>query len=137
MGSTVSRLQRRYEEAAHFLPPRPQEFLVLIYRPRKDEMLSRPWTYPVTLKLGPLDWESSALTKKPLLRTPNTKKTIILLYKCCFFWLHFFDLFFFISGLAFTWHWRITRQQEKGEANSNFSLPLALIWLSRHLPAQS
>ena len=90
MGSTVSRLQRRYEETAHFLPPRPQEFLVLIYRPRKDEMLSRPWTYPVTLKLGPLDWESSALTKKPLLRTPNTKKNDHSTVQMLFFLASFF-----------------------------------------------
>ena len=37
------------------------------YRPRKDERLSRPWSYPVVLITGPLDWESSALTIRPLL----------------------------------------------------------------------
>ena len=37
------------------------------YRPRKDERLSRPWSHPVVLITGPLDWESSALTTRPLL----------------------------------------------------------------------
>ena len=31
------------------------------YRPRKDERLSRPWSHPVVLNTGPLDWKSSAL----------------------------------------------------------------------------
>ena len=30
-------------------------------------MLSRPWSHPVGLGPGPLDWESSALTTRPLL----------------------------------------------------------------------
>ena len=29
------------------------------YRPRKDERLSRPWSHPVVLITGPLDWEST------------------------------------------------------------------------------
>ena len=37
------------------------------YRPRKDERLSRPWSHPVVLNTGPLDWESSALATWPLL----------------------------------------------------------------------
>ena len=37
------------------------------YRPRKDERLSRPWRHPVVLNTGPLDWESSVLTTRPLL----------------------------------------------------------------------
>ena len=28
------------------------------YRPRKDKRLSRPWSHPVVLSTGPLDWES-------------------------------------------------------------------------------
>ena len=38
-----------------------------IDRPRKDERLSWPWSHPVVLNTGPLDWESSALTTRPLL----------------------------------------------------------------------
>ena len=37
------------------------------YRPRKDEKLGRPWSHPVVLNTGLLDWESSALTTRPLL----------------------------------------------------------------------
>ena len=37
------------------------------YRPRKDERLGRPWSHPVVLNTGPLDWESSTLTTWPLL----------------------------------------------------------------------
>ena len=31
------------------------------YQPWKDEKLSRPWSHPVVLNTGPLDWESSAI----------------------------------------------------------------------------
>ena len=39
-----------------------------LYRPRKDERLSRPWSHLVVLNTGPLDWESSALTARPSLK---------------------------------------------------------------------
>ena len=39
------------------------------YRPQKDERLSRPWSHPVVLNTGLLDWESSALTTRPLLES--------------------------------------------------------------------
>ena len=39
------------------------------YRPRKYERLSRPWSHPVVLNTGPLDWESSALTTRQLLHS--------------------------------------------------------------------
>ena len=46
------------------------------YRPRKDERLSRPWSHPVVLITGPLDWESSALTTRPCRRLlVNISKT--------------------------------------------------------------
>ena len=37
------------------------------YRPRKDERLSRPWSHPVVLNTGLLDWESSTLIFKNIL----------------------------------------------------------------------
>ena len=37
------------------------------FRPRKDERLIRPWSHPVVSSMGPLDWQSSALTTRPLL----------------------------------------------------------------------
>ena len=36
-------------------------------RPLRDQRLSRPWSHSVVLKPGPLDWESSMLTIRPLL----------------------------------------------------------------------
>ena len=33
---------------------------------QKDESLYSPWSQPVVLNLGPLDWESSTLTTRPL-----------------------------------------------------------------------
>ena len=56
-----------FEEAVYFLPLSSQIFWYSLYRPRKDERLSRPWSHPVVLSTGPLDWESSALTTRPLL----------------------------------------------------------------------
>ena len=35
---------------------------------RKDERLSRPWSHPVVLNLGPPDWESTALTTRPFIQ---------------------------------------------------------------------
>ena len=34
----------------------PRTFWCSIYRPRKDERLSQPWSHPVVLNTGPLDW---------------------------------------------------------------------------------
>ena len=59
-----------FEEGVYFLPFSSQKFW-LFYRPQKDERLSRPWSHPVVLNTGPLDWESSALTTRPLLHSFN------------------------------------------------------------------
>ena len=40
------------------------------HRPRKDERLSRPWSHPVVSNTGSRDWQSSALTTRPLLHKP-------------------------------------------------------------------
>ena len=66
--TTVSRLQSHYEETIYFLPLSPLE--VLVDPPPKDERLARPWSHPLVLNLGPLDWESSALTIRPLKNIP-------------------------------------------------------------------
>ena len=55
-----------FEEAVYFLPLSSQIFWYSLYRPRKDERLSRPWSHPVVLNTEPLDWESSALTTRLL-----------------------------------------------------------------------
>ena len=69
-GSTASRLRtatsRRQFTFYHSVP---RNSWYSFYRPRKDERLSRPWSHPVVLNMGPLDWENSALTTRPLLHT--------------------------------------------------------------------
>ena len=69
-----------FGEAVYFLPLVPRNPWYSFYRPRKDERLSRPWSHPVVLNTGPLDWESSTLTTRPLLHF-------------FFFFLVFFTLF--------------------------------------------
>ena len=57
--------QSNFEEAVYFLPPlSPRNSWYSLQRPRKDERLSQPWSHPVVLNTGPLDWESSALTTR-------------------------------------------------------------------------
>ena len=65
-GSTAPRLQSPFEEVV------PRNSWYSFYRPRKDERLSWPWSHPVVLNPGPLDWESSALI------TVRVPKNIIL-----------------------------------------------------------
>ena len=43
----------------------PRSYRYSFNRPWKNERLSWPWSHPVVLNLGPLDWESSALTTRP------------------------------------------------------------------------
>ena len=62
-GSTASRLEPLRGGSLLFTTKFPDSF----YRPRKDERQSRPWRHPVVLNTGPLDWESSVLTIRPLL----------------------------------------------------------------------
>ena len=57
-----------FKEAVYFLPISSQIFLVSFYRPQKDERLIQPWSYPVVLNTGPLDWKYNTLTTRPLLR---------------------------------------------------------------------
>ena len=67
--STASRLEplsRRQFTFYHYVP---RNTWYSFYRPRRDETLSRPWSHPVVLKAGPHDWESSALTAKPLVKS--------------------------------------------------------------------
>ena len=44
----------------------PRSSRYTIDRPRKSERLGWPWSYPVVLKPGTLDWESSALTTRAI-----------------------------------------------------------------------
>ena len=74
-GSTASMLQSHYEEAIYFLPLNSQKFLALDWS-RKNEKLSRPWSHPMALNKGPLDWEFSTLTTSLLLHNRNTPPRI-------------------------------------------------------------
>ena len=59
--------QRHFEEAIYFLPVSCQKYLVLILSTSegcKAELILKP---PSGLNVGPLDWESSALTTRPLI----------------------------------------------------------------------
>ena len=46
------------------------------HRPRKDERLSRTWSYPVVLNTEPLDWESSTLATRPCNRVFMERKIL-------------------------------------------------------------
>ena len=52
-----------FEEAVYHSVPRNPWYS--FYRPQKDESLSQPWSHPVVLNTGPLDWESSTLITRP------------------------------------------------------------------------
>ena len=65
-GSTVSRLQSQYKWQFTFYHLVPRSSWYSTDRPQKDEKLSWPWNHPVVLNSGPLDWESSTLTTRPL-----------------------------------------------------------------------
>ena len=56
-GSTASRLE-------------PLRGGSLLFTTKFPERLSRPWSHPVDLNTGPLEWESSDLTTRPFIRYP-------------------------------------------------------------------
>ena len=66
-----------FEEAVYFLPLSPQKFLALtlsISEGCKAESTLEP---PSGLNMGPLDWESSALTTRPLLQSTLTTRPLL------------------------------------------------------------
>ena len=53
------------------------------YQRQKDEWLSRPWSHPVVLTTGALNWKSSVLTTRPLLHQAsvlNTRPLLVLIF---------------------------------------------------------
>ena len=56
------------------------------YQPQKDERLSRPWSHPVVLNMGPLDWESSTLTTCSINYALNSN-FISLIHSVCYHFL--------------------------------------------------
>ena len=79
-GSTVSRLKPLWGDSLLLLLS-PGTSWYSFDQPRKDEKLSPPWSHPVALSAGPLDWGSSALTTRPLLHSLE-KKTHLLGSDC-------------------------------------------------------
>ena len=69
-GSTATRLEP-LQGGSLLFTTKSQKFLVLIYRPQKDERLSRPGSHLVVWNMGPRDWESSNLTTRPSLQSLN------------------------------------------------------------------
>ena len=66
-GSIASKLEPIWGGSLLFTTKLPEiPGIYSFYQPQKDERLSQPWSHPVVLNTGPLDWESSALTTRPL-----------------------------------------------------------------------
>ena len=63
-GSTTSRREPLHGGSLLFTTKFPE--IPGTHRPQKDEWLSWPTSHPVVLNMRPLDWESSALTTRPL-----------------------------------------------------------------------
>ena len=70
-GSTASRREPLWGGSLLFNTKFPEIFGTHFYRLRNDERLSRPWSYLVVLSMGPMNWESSALTSRPTSFTVN------------------------------------------------------------------
>ena len=66
--SSALRLQIFYEETVYFRNYVPRSNWYTFHRPRKDERLSRPWSYTLVLTLVALDLKSSVLTTRTLLQ---------------------------------------------------------------------
>ena len=66
--SSALRLQIFYEETVYFHNYVSRSTWYSFHRPRKDERLSRPWSYTVALTLVALDLESNVLTTRTLLQ---------------------------------------------------------------------
>ena len=67
-GSTASRLEPLQRGSLRFTTKFPEiPGLYTFYQPPKEERLTQPWSHPLVLNMGPLDWKSSALTNRPLL----------------------------------------------------------------------
>ena len=77
-GSTASKLQPLQGGNLPFTTKFPEiPSWYSFYRLWKDQRLSRPWSHPVILSRGPLDWESSVLITRTLLHLDHRSKESI------------------------------------------------------------
>ena len=90
-GSTASWLEPLWGGSLLFTTKSPEIFGTDFYRLRKDERLSRPWSYLVVLSMGPMNWESSALTSRPTSFTINI--VFLVFYYWFFLWSFSFSRF--------------------------------------------
>ena len=79
-GSNASRLEPLQGGSLLFTAKFPETPGAHFIDPQNDEKLSRPWSHPVDLNMGPLDWESSVLTTRPLLHEWTTALLIFCLW---------------------------------------------------------
>ena len=56
-----------FEEVVYFLPFSSHKFLVVILSTSEEWKAESTLSHPLVLSTGPLDWEFSALTTRPLL----------------------------------------------------------------------
>ena len=66
-GSTASRLQSHNKKTVYFLPLSPQKFLVLIWSTLEGWKTDLTLSCLLVFNPGPLDWENSTITTRPLL----------------------------------------------------------------------
>ena len=70
LGLTVSRLQSHYEGQFTFylfLFFTQENLILILIDLGRMKVVSQPWSHPVILNLGPLEWESRILVTRPLL----------------------------------------------------------------------
>ena len=72
-GSSASRLQSHFKEAVYFLQLSSQKFLVLILSTSEGWKAESTLEPPSGFEHGILDWESSILTTRSLLKWSNNK----------------------------------------------------------------
>ena len=105
--STASRLQPLRGGSLLFTIQFPRNFWYSFDPPQNDERLSRHLNHPVVLNTGSLDWESSALSTRPLLHKIKLNISSATLR----------HLFPFHRLIATDWH------QEEPLGNSVFGVP--------------
>ena len=90
-GSTASRLEPLQGGSLLFILKSPEiPGIYSLYQHWKDWRLSLPCSHPVVLNMGPLNWESSTLTTRPLLHIREVLKRILInqLNRSLCFWCH-------------------------------------------------
>ena len=83
-GIQLSQDYSHYEETVYFLPLNSQEVLVLIWSTTEGWKAESTLVLPSGFEPGTRDWESSALTARPLLHVASNKKQPFILIKATY-----------------------------------------------------